>query len=97
MPFGLSGVSSSRSVAISRSKASRATRLSSLSSGIFRFDSVGFVSGVVQCLAAPAQFVAQNIKIVSVAGLYEIESCATLSNHHSIFDFQWKPDLAVEC
>src|ERR1700741_2492866 len=88
-PFGLSGVSSSRSVAISRSNASRSTRFGSLLSDIF------FVLAV-SVLTTPAQLVAQNVEVVSIHWLNEIECRAALSNHDSIGNFQRKPDLPIE-
>src|SRR6185369_17147178 len=91
MPFGLSGVSSSRSVPISRSNASRSTRLSSLLSDMFYLRTHRGTE-----LTTPTQLVAQNVEVVSVHWLNEIECRAALSNHDFIRNFQRKTDLTIK-
>ena len=92
MPFGLSGVSSSRSVLTSRSKASGSSWFG-CSSSFVAVSGIGDRSLDVKVLAesksaSPPQLVAQNVKVVSVAGLNQIERRVALSNHNSILNLQ---------
>src|SRR5215213_792804 len=87
MPFGLSGVSSSRSVVTSRSNASRPDRFGlSLFSGMF----------VCLRLTTPAQFVAQDVEVVSITRLNEVERRAALPNYDPVRNLESKTNLPVE-
>ena len=63
-------------------------------------DSVGCAALIVfvfrHRLAAPAQLVAQNVEIVSVAWLNQVESRAALANDDAVVNLEWKTNLPIE-
>src|SRR6267378_6293799 len=46
--------------------------------------------------SSPAQFIAQNVEIVSVHGLHEVECSLALPNDDPVFNLQGKANLAIQ-